>query len=262
MSGDVITKKAIVAVSFGTTHRDARRAIENVERALTAAFPERDFYRAFTSGMVARRILREEGLAIPNPAELAEQLLARGYKDVIFQSLHVIAGSEFDKLTEQLAPYRAEFASLAVGKPLLWDAEDYAEVARALTERMPPRESEAVVFMGHGSEHPMNAAYSQLENTLRAMGRERAYIGTVEGFPALSYIVSRLARHSVRRVRLAPLMITAGEHVKNDLNGASPDSWASQLRSAGYAVEVDTTGLGELDAIAELFAKHAAAHCL
>ncbi|MDR0906542.1 MAG: sirohydrochlorin cobaltochelatase, partial [Oscillospiraceae bacterium] len=243
-------KKAIAAVSFGTTHADARRAIENVERALAAAFPERDFYRAFTSGMVARKILREEGIAIPNAAELAEQLLARGCRDAVFQSLHVIAGSEYDKLLSQLAPYRAQFDSLTVGKPLLWSAEDYAETADILLAHMaPPRDGEAYVFMGHGSEHPMNAAYSQLENTLRARGRERVYIGTVEGFPELSYVEGRLRRAGVKKARLAPLMLTAGEHAKNDLAGER-DSWASQLRREGYEVEVNLTGLGEYDEIA------------
>ena len=69
-----MSKKALMVVSFGTTYPDARRAIENLEERLRAAFPGYDFYRAFTSRMVARKIEREEGVYIPSPAELLEQL--------------------------------------------------------------------------------------------------------------------------------------------------------------------------------------------
>ena len=54
-------KKALMVVSFGTSVPQARRAIEQVEAQLRAAFPDHDFYRAFTSGMVARKIERELG---------------------------------------------------------------------------------------------------------------------------------------------------------------------------------------------------------
>ena len=85
-----MSKKALVVVSFGTTYPDARRAIEQLENTLRAAFPDHDFFRAFTSGMVIRKIAREEGVTIPTPEELMEQLAAAGYDEVLCQSLHVI----------------------------------------------------------------------------------------------------------------------------------------------------------------------------
>ena len=69
-----MSKKALVVVSFGTTYPDARRAIEQLENTLRAAFPDHDFFRAFTSGMVIRKIAREEGVTIPTPEELMELL--------------------------------------------------------------------------------------------------------------------------------------------------------------------------------------------
>ena len=51
-------KKALVVVSFGTSMPQARCAIENIEKRLCAAFPDYDFFRAFTSRMVARKIER------------------------------------------------------------------------------------------------------------------------------------------------------------------------------------------------------------
>ena len=253
-------KKAVAAVSFGTSHTDARRAIECIESALAERFPDRDFFRAFTSGMITRKILREEKIAIPGAGELAEELARHGYTDVLFQSLHIIAGNEYEKFTEQIAPYSASFERVAIGKPMLYCTEDYAEVCRVMESHIPPqRDGESIVLMGHGSDHPMNAAYSQLENMFRAHSREQVYIGTAEGFPELDYIEKRLRRREVRHVHLAPLMIVAGEHAKNDLSGTGDDSWASQLRAAGYGVTVDMGGMGELAGIADLFVRHAEA---
>ncbi len=252
-----MSKKALMVVSFGTTYPDARRAIENLEERLCAAFPGYDFYRAFTSRMVARKIEREEGVYIPSPAELLEQLADAGYEEVRCQSLHVIFGQEYEKLMEQLRPFGGRFERLLAGEPLLWDTQDYLRLTAALLEEMPRlAEDEAYVFMGHGTEHPANAAYALVENCFRYHGAERVYVGTVEGFPHFDYVLARLNRREVTNVHLAPLMIVAGDHAQNDLAGEEEDSWKSRLESEGYGVEIHLTGLGELDAVGDIFVDH------
>lgn len=250
-------KKALVVVSFGTSMPQARCAIENIEERLRAAFPDYDFFRAFTSGMVARKIEREEGLHIPAPEELMEQLATEGYEEVRCQSLHVIFGQEYEKLLAQLRPYCGRFARLLIGRPLLWDTEDYLRLTRALLAEMPHlAPDEAYVFMGHGTEHPANAAYALVENCFRYHRAERVYVGTVEGFPHLEYVLARLDAHEVTHVHLAPLMIVAGDHAHNDLAGDEEDSWKNRLESEGYTVETHLRGLGELDTVGEIFVSH------
>ena len=91
-------KKALMVVSFGTSMPQARSAIEKIEQRLHKAFPDYDFFRAFTSRMVARKIEREEGVYIPAPEELMERLAEQGCEEVRCQSLHVIFGQEYEKL--------------------------------------------------------------------------------------------------------------------------------------------------------------------
>ena len=43
---------------------------------------------------------------------------------------------------------------------------------------------------------------------------------------------------------------------RNDLAGAEADSWDSILKADGFETEVIMKGLGEIDAIAEMFVKH------
>lgn len=71
-------KKAILAVSFGTTFPDTlEKNIAAIEADLAAAFPDRTLRRAFTSGMVIRRLREREGLEIDNVAQALERLPAQ-----------------------------------------------------------------------------------------------------------------------------------------------------------------------------------------
>ena len=115
---------------------------------------------------------------------------------------------------------------------------------------------EAFVLMGHGTEHYANSAYCQFENMLRDLGFENTYVGTVEGFPSLDYVIRRMRIRGIRKVYLMPLMIVAGDHARNDLAGAEADSWDSLLRAEGFETEIILKGMGEIDAIAGLFVEH------
>lgn len=250
-------KKALAVVSFGTSYPEARSAIENIEKAMAAARPEYDFYRAFTSSMIIAKIEREEGICIPTPEELMQQLAEQGYEEVICQSLHVIPGNEYDKMCAQMQPFAEKFQRFEIGKPLLHDQTDYLRCGRGLLGHMPKlAEDEAFLYMGHGTDHISNASYALMENTFRFLGAERVYVATVEGFPSLDYVLRRLDVHAVSRVYLAPLMIVAGDHAQNDLAGTDEDSWKSQLESEGFETQVLLRGLGDYPEIAQLFAAH------
>ena len=54
------TKKAILAVSFGTSHNDTREVtIDAIEKDMQAAFPEYPLYRAWTSKMIINKVNKE-----------------------------------------------------------------------------------------------------------------------------------------------------------------------------------------------------------
>ena len=253
-------KKAILAVSFGTSYHDTlERTIGAIEQALAAVFPDRMLLRAFTSGMICRKLRERDGVDIPSPARALEQLLDEGVTDVVIQPTHVINGAEYDKLMDQAAPFREKFARLTVGAPLLTSIEDYQAVADAILEQLPGQQPDTTqVFMGHGTEHYVNPSYTLLEDLFHDMGRKDIIIGTVEGYPGLEQVLRRLSeRPEVKKVRLHPLMVVAGDHARNDLAGEEPDSWKSVLQDAGYQAACDLRGLGEFPGIRRLFAQHA-----
>lgn len=253
-------KKALLAVSFGTSHHDTlEKTILPLEEELAAAFPDRELRRAFTSDMIRRKLEKRDGLSIPNTDGALRALAEEGFTDVLIQPTHILNGDEYDKLMGQAAPWRERFARLAAGAPLLTALEDFQETARVLDAELGTARAErAVVFMGHGTGHYSNGAYTQLEYVLHDMGRGDILIGTVEGYPGFEEVLRRLEeRPAIKQVLLLPLMLVAGDHAKNDLAGEEGDSWQSMLTARGYQVESRLRGLGELPGIRRIFLEHA-----
>ncbi|MDO4975826.1 MAG: sirohydrochlorin cobaltochelatase [Eubacteriales bacterium] len=253
-----MSKKALVVVSFGTSFDVAMPAIENIEAICKKAYPDYDFFRAFTSGMIIRKLKRTKDITILNPDEVMQKLVEEGYEEVLCQPTHIINGVENDKMINMLSKYKEEIPVIRIGSPLLTEESDYATSCEIVMNELDHslESNEAFVLMGHGTEHYANSAYCQFENMLRDMGHENTYVGTVEGFPSLDYVIGRLRRRNIEKVTIMPLMIVAGDHARNDLAGAEADSWDSILKAEGFKTSVILKGLGEIDAIGDLFVKH------
>ncbi|MDO9633323.1 MAG: sirohydrochlorin cobaltochelatase, partial [Humidesulfovibrio sp.] len=114
---------------------------------------------------------------------------------------------------------------------------------------------EAVLLMGHGTDHPANAAYAGLQLALWKHD-QNIFIATVEDTPGLDEVIPVLKRQGVRNVHLVPLMSVAGDHAHNDMAGTEKDSWASKLLAAGIKSTPVLVGLGSRPAVAELWIDH------
>lgn len=245
-------KQAIVVVSFGTTFPQAMPAIEGIEQAVQRRCGQKVF-RAFTSKIVRRRLWERDHIAIPDPHTLFSDLTAQGYLSILCLTTHVIPGIEYETLLSDAAA----FPQVHIARPLLWAQSDYTTCVHAVMNNIPPRANdEALVLMGHGTEHFANAAYCQLEHTFRTQGYANVYVGTVEGYPTLEHILPQLQAARTKKVMLMPFMIVAGDHARNDLSSSEPDSWKSQLEARGFQTRTVLKGLGEIPAIADQFAGH------
>ena len=242
-----MSKKALMIVSFGTSFDEAMPAIVHIEETCRRAFPEYDFYRAFTSGMIIRKLKKTKNVQIDNPQEVMEKLAARGYDEVLCQPTHIINGMEYEKMMGMLRPYKEQIPVIRVGKPLLTEEEDYRKACQIVMQQLsaPLAKDEAFVLMGHGTEHYANSAYCQFENMLRDLGYENTYVGTVEGFPGLDYVIRRMKIRGIRKVYLMPLMIVAGDHARNDLAGAEADFDEATAAAAQERADVCRVGVLE-----------------
>ena len=238
-----MTERAVLAVSFGTSHRDTlEKNIAAIEAELAAAFPERTVRRAFTSGMILRK-LAGEGTHIDNVPQALERLLAEGCTDVVVQPTHVINGIENDRMKEDALSFRDSFHSISFGDPLLTTEDDSHKVIAAIAREFSHiTKDQALVFMGHGTTHFANSIYAALDYTFKDKGYHNFFLGTVEAYPSMESLKKMVKAYRPKEVVLAPFMIVAGDHAKNDM--------------AGDEVKTVLKGLGEYEGIRSLFIDH------
>lgn len=247
----------MLVASFGTTHEDTTaKNIAAIEQSVEAVLSGWDVGRVYTSNMVMR-ILEKRGAHVDNLSAALETARQQGVRRVAVAPTHLLYGEEYEKLPALAEPFSGSFDSLTIGKPLLASTEDLLEVVRVLSEAYPARAGRAVVFMGHGTVHYVNPVYAALQSMFRLAGREDIIMGTVEAYPAIEQVIQQVKQGGFTRALLAPFMLVAGDHAKNDMAGSDEDSWQSLLQAEGVEVEAVLKGLAEYPGILKLYTQHA-----
>ncbi len=253
------TKPVILTVSFGTSYNDSREAtIGAIEKAIADANPDKEVRRAFTSQIIIDKLKERDGIEIDNVDEAFERLEKDGVKELIVQPTHVMSGYEYDDLIEVVKAQADKFDSVKIGAPLLTSDDDYNRVIEAITDATAEYDDgeTAIVFMGHGTEHPSNATYTNLQLKLIDAGKQAYCIGTVEAEPSIEDVKAFVKNFGYKRVILEPLMVVAGDHANNDMAGDEDDSWKTILTNEGYEVVPVLRGLGEIAAVRDIYVDH------
>lgn len=247
-------RAAVLLVSFGTTHDDTRAAtIDAFYHKVKEAFPQLTVTHSFTSRIILRR-LKARGIEIDTPLEALLKLRAQGITHVVIQSTNIIEGEEMESLRKDVETMRPFFKEIRLGTPLLYSTEDAFHVVEILTQRHPVNEKqkEHVLFVGHGTEGPATAIYSQLDYMLKSTGHPYHHVATIEGYPTQEDALRLIQAQKGKLVTLAPLMFVAGDHAKNDIS----EDWKNALEARGLQVQLSIEGLGEIPEIQDIFMEH------
>ena len=280
---DEIGENELLVVSFGTSFNDSRVAdIKGIEDALAEANPDWSVRRAFTAQIIINHIQARDGEAIDNMDQALDRAVANGVKNLVVQPTHLMHGAEYDELMEAVDAYKDKFESVKVAEPLLGEVgadasavnTDKKAVAEAITAEAvktagfdtldaAKEDGVAFVFMGHGTSHNAKVSYSQMQAQMKDLGYENVFIGTVEGKPeetACENVIAAVSEAGYTKVVLRPLMVVAGDHANNDMAGDDDDSWKSMFNASGKFESVDCqiAGLGEIEAIQNLYVAHTA----
>ena len=81
----------------------------------------------------------------------------------------------------------------------------------------------------------------------------------MESFPGLDDMLSQVGVFGASKVILQPLMVVAGDHANNDMAGDEEDSWKTAFTQAGYEVECVIEGLGQNQAVRDIYVEHVGA---
>lgn len=255
--------KALLSVSFGTSYEDTRaKTIDVVDERLAAAFPDRAFYSAWTSGRIVEKVRALRGEQHDTLEEAFERLTADGADDVVVATTCLLNGHEMRKITGLAKDWASGDGArnLRLADPLLTSEADRVAVASAVCEEFGfVPDDAALLLMGHGSPNGPNEVYFAIRDLLATLGHPNYTIATVEGEPLFDDAVSVLEKMGVSRVVAAPFLFVAGDHAINDMAGDDDDSWANMLAARGFEVEVVMKGLGEYPAVQQLVVDHARA---
>ena len=276
---DEIGENELLVVSFGTSFNDSRVAdIKGIEDALQAAYPDWSVRRAFTAQIIINHIQARDGEKIDNMTQALDRAVANGVKNLVVQPTHLMHGAEYDEMCEAIEAYKDQFESVSIAEPMLGEVgsdatainADKEAVAKAITaaavseagfESLEAAKDAgtAFVFMGHGTAHVAKVTYSQMQTQMQNLGYENVFIGTVEGEPeetSAEAVIEAVKAAGYTNVVLRPLMVVAGDHANNDKAGSDDDSWKTVFEAAGFTVDCQIHGLGEIADVQALYVAH------
>lgn len=281
LNQDEIGENELLVVSFGTSFNDSRaKDIGGIEKALQATNPDWSVRRAFTAQIIINHVQARDGEKIDNVDQALDRAVKNGVKELVIQPTHLMHGAEYKELTEAVESYKDKFESVRIAEPLLGEVgsdatvinADKAAVAEAITAEAvktaeydsldaAAADSTAFVFMGHGTSDEAKISYSQMQTQMETLGYKNVFIGTVEGEPeetSCESVIAKVKDAGYKNVILRPLMVVAGDHANNDMAGDDDDSWLSQFEASKNfdSVKTQIAGLGEIDAIQQLYAAH------
>lgn len=244
----------IVMSAFGTTS-DAMATYAFLDGMIRKKYPADDIVWAHSSRRVTGELQRLGRTSAIHLEEALRQISARGISQVIVQSLHLFPGTEFHRLHTTI---RQSGLDCAIGSPLFTSPNDFEQLGRILQPEIDARSGQAILILGHGTNHPVWTAYYSLEKILRRSFGDRLFVGVVEKSPDSNHLVDEIADTGYTGVHIVPLFLVTGMHYRRDIVGDGPASWLNRLKSRGLAVDCLDRGLGLLPGVADLIIDHIA----
>jgi sirohydrochlorin cobaltochelatase len=187
------------------------------------------------------RALRKRGMEKYTVSEAVANL-RQAKNPVLVVNVQLLDGVMTDKLQADLRLTGMSADSIRYTSPLLYNSDDARWLARTLAKHIKANSDEEVVLVGHGSNDSANAMYALIDYVMQHEVDERYHVGTIENYPDLDMIIKILHAKQVRKVVLYPLLLIAGNHALQDIQG----DWKDKLEKTGYSVRVIREGLLEI----------------
>ena len=251
MAQNVVNEKTgILLVHYGTSNDKSRaQTIDKLNSRVAETFPDCAVVEAYSAPSVIKT-LAKRGIKKLYISQALDSLKALGCNKLVVQSTMLLDGVITEMLRTEVVKVKNDFRAVSVVRPLLYSVDDCRTMIEMLTKSLLADKSVAtkksqVVLVGHGSDSPANAMYSQIDYLLKAEEKSSWHVGTIEGFPKRENVEQQLKNSKNKNVILVPLLYIAGNHQKEDIDGV----WKTQLQTKGYHVDVFGKGIGEMTEI-------------
>lgn len=246
-------KTGILLVHYGTSNDNSRaQTIDKLNTRVAETFPDCAVVEAYSAPSVVR-MLAKRGVRKLSISQALDSLKTIGCTKLVVQSTMLLDGVMTEMLKKEVGKVKKDFVAVSVVRPLLYSVDDCRTMIEMIcksliADKSVDAKNSQVVLVGHGSDSPANAMYSQIDYLLKAEGKPSWHVGTIEGFPTIDNVEKQLKGIKNKNVLLVPLLYIAGNHQKDDIDGV----WKTQLQSKGHHVDVVGKGLGEMTEIQEM----------
>lgn len=236
------TRAQSVLMSYYGTANDAAREnnIDKLNQIVAQRFNNLKCAEAYTSDMVIKA-LKKRGIKKQSIGEALQNLRSRK-QPIVIANVQLLDGVMTDKLKDAVRESKINLDSISMTKPLLYNSDDCKWLANVLSQHIKADHDTEIVLVGHGSDDSANATYALVDYIMQQEGKENFHVGTIEGYPDLNAIKQILKKRKAQKVILFQLLLIAGNHALQDING----TWKSELEKEGYKVTVAQEGLLEL----------------
>lgn len=239
---------ATIIVNNGTSRLVLQyELLERVENCLKENFPSA-FIKSYLAGSGVRRKIQDEDLKV-ELEEILNDLRDKNIRKVNFLMLYVVRGIEYEKVIKLSKDLNKDgFFEFTFTKALL--EEDYYD-GKILNLLYKISEGENSLIIAHGSP---KKDLDQFENFRKKIKNhsDKLYFSTFED-DDMDDLVREFKNKDIKKIRIIPFLVLAGNHVYRDIESDKKDSYKSILKDNGIEIEIIRKGLIEYDKILDIF---------
>ncbi|MDY3006607.1 sirohydrochlorin cobaltochelatase [Anaerococcus sp. AGMB00486] len=235
---------ATIIVNHGTSRLNLQyELIERVSRKIKKTYPK-SYIGAYLAGNSIRKKIKDKDLKI-ELEDILKNLREKNIREVKFLMLYVVRGIEYEKLIKLAHSLnKDEFFTFTFTKALL--EEDFCDkkILKLIEEISENKES---LIIAHGSP---KKDLNQFENFKKKIDNQsdKLYFSTFEDNNK-DYLISEFKKKDIKKIRIIPFLILAGNHVYRDIESEDKASYKSILKENAISVEIIKKGLIEYDEI-------------
>ena len=229
---DTSQKPVILITNFGTLYKEGHQDQENVDRLVTARYPDHDVRWAYAYGPNREKLkssgqttIFERQVPIKSLEEVYADLRKEGKRNVAVQFLFVLPGSDG---TDDLM-VAADGLNVEYGYSLLATPDSIARTAEALAPRFGDEDTVTIICSnGNNVVRAFNWPLIQLDRHLRKH-YPRVFLTTTGGPPGTEAAIADARKLGLPKAKFIPLYFVVGKNVIYNILGDTPTTLKSQL---------------------------------
>lgn len=240
---------ATIIVNHGSSNKAQYELLKSVLEKLKKDFPESYISTYLASSKIRKKIEDEDLKKELN--DILDDLRVKNIRKVKFLMLYVVRGIEYEKL-EKLANSlnTDDFFEFSFTKALL-EENSYNNEILNLIDYISQNDYSLIV--AHGSPRKDLDQFNRFSKQIKNHSN-KFYFSTFED-DDMDMIIKELKDKNVKKIKIIPFLILAGNHVHKDIESERDNSYKTILNKNKIEVEVINKGLIAYDKILDIFIK-------